>query len=91
MEGGIGILLILIVLVVAGVIGLVLYLTGGSLWAGRMSGSSDTVAGESPEPVEQRHIRPESVVGDDDPAKRSAREAERAAQARRRRHGHGTV
>jgi len=88
MEGGIGILLILIVLVVAGVIGLVLYLTGGSLWAGRLGRSAETVEGESPEPVERRHIPPESVVGDDDPAKRSAREAERAARARRR---HGTA
>jgi hypothetical protein len=34
MEGGIGILLLLIIAVVAGGIGIALYVTGGALWAG---------------------------------------------------------
>jgi hypothetical protein len=81
MEGGIAILLLLIVFVVGGGIALVMYLTGGSLLARGKDGLE-----EQPEPVEQRHIAPDSVVGDDDPAKRDARRAERAAR-RRRRHG----
>jgi len=80
MEGGIAILLIVIVLVVAGGIGLVMYLTGGTLWARRTSASGDRVEPEHPAPVERRHIRPESVVHDDDPAARKARAAERAAR-----------
>jgi hypothetical protein len=34
MEGGIAILLLVIILVVAGMIGIALYLTGGALWMG---------------------------------------------------------
>lgn len=83
MEGGIAILLLLIVLVVGGGIGLVMYLTGGSLLARKKDALE-----EQPEPVERRHIAPDSIVGDDAPAKRAARQAERDA----RRHGrHGTA
>ncbi len=50
MEGGIAILLIVIVLVVAAVIGLVMYLSGMSLGA-KVDASSDHTA---PEPVQRR-------------------------------------
>ncbi|MBB4662303.1 hypothetical protein [Conexibacter arvalis] len=82
MEGGIAILLLVIVLVVAGGIGLVMYLTGGALWARKTSPAGDRLQSDQPEPVEHRHIRPESVVGDDDPAARAARAAEREARRR---------
>ncbi|MDO8186028.1 hypothetical protein Q5424_07640 [Conexibacter sp. JD483] len=50
MEGGIAILLIVIVLVVAGVVGLVMYLSGISLGA-KADAESNHLA---PEPVERR-------------------------------------
>ncbi len=50
MEGGIAILLIVIVLVVAGVVGLVMYLSGVTLGAKTDAGSDYT----PPEPVERR-------------------------------------
>lgn len=80
MEGGIAILLIVIVGIVVGVIALASYLTGGALWARKTSPSGDKIAPEPPEPIERRHIPPESVVQDDDPAARAAREAEHAAR-----------
>jgi hypothetical protein len=51
MEGGIGILLLLIIAVVAIGFGIALYVTGGSLWA-KQTGSGDD-DGERPE-----HKRP---------------------------------
>ncbi len=84
MEGGIAILLLVIVLVVGGAIALVVYLTGGSL----LARGKDSIE-DQPEPVERRHIAPDSVIGgDDDAAKRAARQAERDARRSRR---HGTV
>jgi uncharacterized iron-regulated membrane protein len=35
MEGGIGILLLLIIAVVVGVLGIALYLSGGAIWSGK--------------------------------------------------------
>jgi hypothetical protein len=46
MEGGIGILLLLIIVAVAAVIGIALYLTGGALWFGKTSPSGDKVEGD---------------------------------------------
>lgn len=80
------IVLLVVVFVVGGIVGLVLYVTGGVLWAGRLSPSGDKIEGEDPDPVEFRHIAPESVVGDDSHAKRAARDAEAAAR-RERQHG----
>jgi|1186.fasta_scaffold1297855_2 hypothetical protein len=45
MEGGIGILLLLIIAVVALVIGAALYFTGGALWFGKTSPKGDQVEG----------------------------------------------
>jgi hypothetical protein len=46
MEGGIAILLLLIIAVIAGVIGIALYLTGGALWFGKTSSEGDQIEGE---------------------------------------------
>jgi uncharacterized iron-regulated membrane protein len=51
MEGGIGILLLVIIAVVVGVAGLALYITGGSIWASRET--QDEERGGRPE-----HKRP---------------------------------
>jgi hypothetical protein len=45
MEGGIAILLLLIIVAVAAVIGIALYLTGGALWFGKTSPEGDKVEG----------------------------------------------
>lgn len=56
MEGGIAILLLLIIAVVAVVIGIALYLTGGALWFGKTSAKGDKIeASDRPE----RSERPE--------------------------------
>jgi hypothetical protein len=47
MEGGIGILLLLIIAVVAVVVGIALYLTGGSLWFGKTSPKGDRIEGDA--------------------------------------------
>jgi hypothetical protein len=46
MEGGIAVLLLLIILVVGGVIGIVMYLTGGALWLGKTSPEGDKIEGD---------------------------------------------
>jgi hypothetical protein len=45
MEGGIAILLLLVIAIVAAVIGIALYLTGGALWFGKTSPEGDRVEG----------------------------------------------
>ena len=45
MEGGIAILLLLIIFAVVAVIGLALYLTGGALWFGKTNPKGDQVEG----------------------------------------------
>jgi hypothetical protein len=71
MEGGIAILLIVIALVVAGVIGVVMYLSGMSLGA-----KADSDAGDGLEPVERRV-----------PAREAERQlTPETRRARRRRH-----
>jgi hypothetical protein len=45
MEGGIGILLLFVILVVAGILGIALYMTGGALWFGKTSAEGDKVEG----------------------------------------------
>jgi hypothetical protein len=47
MEGGIAILLLLIIVAVAAVAGIALYLTGGALWFGKTSPSGDKIEGRS--------------------------------------------
>jgi hypothetical protein len=54
MEGGIGILLLVIILVVAVVGGVALYLTGGALWAKQTSKD----AGDGGEPPRPEHKAP---------------------------------
>jgi hypothetical protein len=63
MEGGIGILLLFIIFVVALVVGIALYLTGGALWFGKTSAKGDMVEGgadEEERPVHKRVDQPES-------------------------------
>jgi hypothetical protein len=51
MEGGIAILLLVIIAAIAVVVGIALYLTGGSLWFGKTSPAGDRVEGDAgPEP-----------------------------------------
>lgn len=54
MEGGIAVLLIVIVALVAAGIGIALYLTGGALWASKTSAKADRVEGGP-----NRYHRPE--------------------------------
>jgi hypothetical protein len=46
MEGGIAVLLLLIIVAVAAVIGIALYLTGGALWFGKTSSQGDQIEGD---------------------------------------------
>ena len=55
MEGGIAILLLLIIVAVAAVIGLALYLTGGALWFGKTSPEGDKIEGRSERFSRPRH------------------------------------
>jgi hypothetical protein len=58
MEGGIAILLLLIIVVVAGVLGLALYLTGGALW---FSKPDTDETGDRPEHKHVDQPEPERV------------------------------
>ncbi len=51
MEGGIGILLLLIIAVVVAVIGIALYISGGAIWSGKTKSGDDEEAGR---PVHKR-------------------------------------
>jgi hypothetical protein len=55
MEGGIAILLLVIIVAVAAVIGIALYLTGGALWFAKTSPEGDKVEGDG----SRRFKRPE--------------------------------
>jgi hypothetical protein len=78
MEGGIAILLIVVILVVAGGLGIALYITGGTLWAGKTAKGGDKIEGGE-RPSRSRHERPTSptienteVVGAQDARERDA-------------------
>jgi hypothetical protein len=45
MSGGVAIILLLIIVVVAAIIGIALYLTGGTLWMGKTSAKGDRIEG----------------------------------------------
>jgi hypothetical protein len=60
MEGGIALLLLIIIVAVAAVLGIALYLTGGTLWAGKTAKRGDMVEGSDGEPSRPRHERPTS-------------------------------
>lgn len=60
MEGGIAILLLIIIVAVAAVLGIALYLTGGTLWAGKTAKGGDKVEGSDDEPRRSRYERPTS-------------------------------
>ena len=47
MEGGIAILLLVIIVAVAAVLGIALYLTGGALWFGKTSPEGDKTEGST--------------------------------------------
>jgi hypothetical protein len=47
MEGGIAVLLLLIIAVVAAVVGIALYLTGGALWFGKTDPRGDRIEGDA--------------------------------------------
>jgi hypothetical protein len=46
MEGGIAILLLLVILIVAAGLGIALYVTGGTLWAGKTAKGGDKIEGD---------------------------------------------
>ena len=63
--GGIGLILILIILVVAAVIGFFLYSTGGVLWKRKTDPAGDRIeGGGEPEP-RPRHTRPTDRAQED--------------------------
>jgi hypothetical protein len=45
MEGGIAFILLLLIVVVGGVVGIALYLTGGALWFGKTHPEGDKIEG----------------------------------------------
>jgi hypothetical protein len=55
MEGGIGILLLLIIAAVVAVIGIALYISGGAIWSGKTKAGDDEGAGR---PVHKRPTDP---------------------------------
>jgi hypothetical protein len=57
MEGGIGILLLVVILGVAIVLGIAMYLTGGSLWFGKTSPSGDRIEGGAEGEARPEHKR----------------------------------
>jgi hypothetical protein len=58
MAGGIAILLLVIVAVVAAVIGLSLYLTGGVLWWRKTDPREDRIEGDDERNGRPQHVRP---------------------------------
>ena len=54
MEGGVAILLLLVIALVAAVIGIALYFTGGALWFGKTSPEGDKVEGSDGDGRRQR-------------------------------------
>ena len=54
MEGGVAILLLLIIALVAAVIGIALYFTGGALWFGKASAEGDKIEGSDGDGLRQR-------------------------------------
>jgi hypothetical protein len=80
MEGGIALLLLIIIIAVAAVLGIALYLTGGTLWAGKTAKGGDKVEGsDDDEASRSRHERPTSptienteVVGAQEARERNA-------------------
>jgi hypothetical protein len=79
MEGGIALLLLLIIAVVAGVFGIAMYLTGGALWTRKTAASGDKVEGGANGTHRPEHERPTSptlenteVVGAQEARERNA-------------------
>jgi hypothetical protein len=71
MEGGIGILLLLIIAVVVAVIGVALYVSGGAIWAGKKTkpGDDETAgrpAHKSPQDTTQEKVEFVGTGRDDD-------------------------
>jgi hypothetical protein len=59
MEGGIAILLLLVIVVVGGILGIALYLTGGALWFGKTAKGGDRTeggGGGTGERPEHKHV-----------------------------------
>jgi hypothetical protein len=57
MEGGIAILLLLVIVVGGGILGIALYLTGGALWFGKTSPEGDKIEGGEGEAERERFKR----------------------------------
>ena len=57
MEGGIAILLLLVIVVVGAVLGIALYLTGGALWFGKTHPEGDKIEGTEPGAERSRFTR----------------------------------
>jgi hypothetical protein len=58
MEGGIAVILILIIVVIAAVLGVALYVTGGALWFGKTSRKGDRIEGEEADGRRPEHKAP---------------------------------
>jgi hypothetical protein len=58
MEGGIAVILIFVIVVVAIVLGVALYVTGGALWMGKTSRKGDTIEGSAENGQRPEHKAP---------------------------------
>ena len=57
MEGGIAILLLLVIVVVGGIVGIAMYLTGGALWLGKTSPEGDKIEGGGQDGAERSRFK----------------------------------
>ena len=57
MEGGIAFILLLLIAVVALVVGVALYLTGGALWFGKTHPEGDKIEGGDEDDAERRRFK----------------------------------
>ena len=87
MEGGIAFILLLLIVVVGGVAGIALYLTGGALWFGKTHPEGDKIEGQEGGAGERRKFKRVDVPQEEhvmlagtEAGERENREATRRAQ-----------
>jgi len=87
MEGGIAFILLLLIVVVGGVAGIALYLTGGALWFGKTHPEGDKIEGQESGAGERRKFKRVDVPQEEhvmlagtEAGERENREATRRAQ-----------
>ena len=87
MEGGIAFILLLLIVVVGGVAGIALYLTGGALWFGKTHPEGDKIEGQERGAGERRKFKRVDVPQEEhvmlagtEAGERENREATRRAQ-----------